>query len=183
MVVANNQVLVWYKCLRKRTKLKMNYTRYVVYLSAPSCWLYSGRWQTWFSFLQQNKAHQNRTQISRAHILLQTSLTLSLLRDSCWNGISAQCTAVVGWEAAMMSVGVWADTLQSSWLTVAQLIHITEVMKVIPKLTVVILLCPCSIQIISILYQNNSRSWPSISCPSYSFDLRAELKRYRLKAL
>lgn len=49
--------------------------------------------------------------------------------------------------------GVWADTLQSSWLTVGQLTDITKVMKVIANLTVVILVYPCSIEIISILYQ------------------------------
>lgn len=138
----------------------------------------SGLWQTWFSsFFQQNKANQNRTQISRAHILLQASLTLYLLGDSCWTSINTQCTAVVFWEAAVMSVAVWADTLHSSWLTLAQLTHITEVIRETPNLTVDILVYPCSIQIISILYQNDSRSWPSISCPSYSFDLSVELKR------
>lgn len=135
----------------------------------------SGLWQTWFSFFQQNKANQTRTQTSGAHILLQTALTLHLLGGSCWTNINTHCTA-------MMSVAVWADTLQSSF-TVGQLTDITEVMEVIPNLTVVILVYPCSTGIISLWYQNDSRSWPSISCPSYNFGLRAELKRYNLKAL
>lgn len=135
----------------------------------------SGLWQTWFSFFQQNKANQNRTQISRAHVLLQISLTLYLLGDSRWPNTNAQCTTMVVWEAAMTSACVWADTLQSSWLTVGQLTDIVEVMKVIPNVTVVILVYPCSTEI-SFLYQNDSRSWPSISCPPHSFDLRAELK-------
>lgn len=75
------------------------------------CLIVPGLWQTWFSFFfQQNKANQNRTQISRVHILLQTSLTLYLLRGSCWTRISTQGTAGVAWEAAMRSGGVWADT-------------------------------------------------------------------------
>lgn len=175
---ANNQVLAWYKCLRKRTKLKINCTRCAVYLSAPSFWLYqvSDRPDSLF-FPQQNKANQNRTQISSAHIPLQTALTFYLLGGSCWTSINTRCTAVQG------CLWLFEQTLQSSWFTVRQFTYITEVMKRIPNLIIVLLVYPCSIEIISPLYQNDSRSSPSISCPCYSFDLRAELKRHGLKAL
>lgn len=177
MVVANNPVLVWCKCLRKRTKLKMHCTRCAVYLSAPSFWLYQACDRpdspSYSSRTKQIKReHRSLGPISFFKYLYSLSPGRFLLGQYQYPGYSS------AWLGSSNGVcGAWADTLQSSWLTEGQL---TDMMKVIPNLTVVY---PCSIEIISIWYQNDSRSWPSISCPSYSLDLRAELRRYRLKAL
>lgn len=177
MVVANNQVLVWYKCLRKRTKLKMHCTRCAVYLSAPSFWLYQA------CDRPDSPSYSSRTkQIKREHRSLgpisffKHLYTLSpgrfLLGQYQYPGYNS------GWLGSSSGVCGCLSRHTAEFMTYSGTVNRHDESN-----TKFYSCHPCSFEIISILYQNDSRSWPSISCPSYSLDLRAELRRYRLKAL